>query len=141
VPSHTQAVVAEFIDEGHFSAHVRRMRHVYLERHETLVAAANRRLAGLLDLVPAHSGLHTIGHLTAEISELAVARDADQRQVTASPIGRFALSPVDVNGLVLGFGGVSPKLIDAGVEVLAQVLENQRAPSAGRKSRSRAAVV
>ena len=63
------------------------------------------------------------------------------RKVTASPIGRFALSPVGVNGLVLGFGGVTPKLIDAGAEVLAQVLESRLAPSAARKSRSRAPVV
>ena len=137
VASHTQGVVAEFIDEGHFSAHVRRMRHVYLERHEALLSAAQRRLAGLLDLVPTHSGLHTIGHLPAAISEAAIARDADLHQVTASPIGRFALSPVAVNGLVLGFGGVSPKLIDAGVDVLAQVLENRMASAAARKSRPR----
>ena len=138
VPSHTQALVAEFIDEGHFSAHVRRMRHVYLERHEALVAAARRRLGGLLDVVPTHSGLHTVGYLPAAVSEAAIARDADQRQVTASPIGRFALAPVGINGLVLGFGGVPPKVIEAGVEVLAQVLESRLAPAAARKARARA---
>jgi len=141
VPSQTQGVVAEFINEGHFSAHVRRMRHVYLERHEALVAASQRHLAGLLDIVPTHSGLHTIGHLPPSISEVAVARDADQLQVTASPIGRFAVSPVDINGLVLGFGGVSPRLIDAGARVLAQVLEARMAPAVARRSRDRAAVV
>jgi GntR family transcriptional regulator/MocR family aminotransferase len=134
-------VVAEFIDEGHFSAHVRRMRLVYQERHEALLTAAQRHLAGLLDVVPAHSGLHTIGHLPPAVSEMAVARDADQHQVTASPIGRFALSPVGVNGLVLGFGGVTPPLIDAGAQVLAQVLESRLAPSAARRSRSGTRVV
>lgn len=133
VPSHTQAVVAEFIDEGHFSAHVRRMRHTYLERHEALIAAAHRRLRGLLEVVPTHSGLHTIGHLPAQISEVAIAREADRRNITASPIGRFALAPVAVNGLVLGFGGVAPKLIEAGVEVLAQVLESRQPASAAHQ--------
>ena len=134
VPSHTQAVVAEFIDAGHFSAHVRRMRQVYLERHEALLAAGVRRLGGLLDIVPARGGLHTVGYLPASVSEAAVAGDADRRQVSASPIGRFALAPVGVNGLVLGFGGVAPPLIDAGVEVLAQVLENRLAPARARRS-------
>ena len=141
VPSHTQGVVAEFIDEGHFSVHVRRMRAVYLERHQALVAASQQHLSGLLDIVPTHSGLHTIGHLPPRVSEAAVARDADLKQVTASPIGRYALSPVDVNGLVLGFGGVSPKLIDSGARVLAQVLESRVAPSAARKPRVRIAEV
>jgi GntR family transcriptional regulator/MocR family aminotransferase len=141
VPSQTQGVVAEFIDEGHFASHVRRMRHVYLERHEALLDAARRRLTGLLDVVPTHSGLHTIGLLPAAASEAAVTREADLRGVTASPIGRFALSPVAVNGLVLGFGGVSPKLIDAGAQVLAEVLESRQAGLAPRKAGARAPVV
>ena len=141
VPSQTQGVVAEFIDEGHFAAHVRRMRHVYLERHEALLDAARRRLGGLLDVQRTHSGLHTIGHLPASVSEAAVALDAYLRQVTASPIGRFALSPVGVNGLVLGFGGVSPALIDAGAQVLAEVLEKRLAAPAPHMSRARALVV
>lgn len=137
VPSHTQSVVAEFLEEGHFSAHVRRMRHTYLERHEALLSASRQRLAGLLEVVPTHSGLHTIAHLPATVSEVAVARDADAHNITVSPIGRFALAPVGVNGLVLGFGGVSPKLIEAGVDVLAQVLEARLAPTAVRRARAR----
>jgi len=127
VPSHTQAVVAEFIDEGHFSAHVRRMRHIYQERHEALLAAAQRRLRGLLPVVATHGGLHTIATLGSARAELEVSREADLRQVTASPIGRFAIAPVDACGLVLGFGGVTPKQIDTGVGVLAQVLEGRKA--------------
>jgi GntR family transcriptional regulator/MocR family aminotransferase len=136
VPSHTQAMVAEFIDEGHFASHVRRMRLIYQERHDTLLAASRQRLDGLLDVLPSHGGLHTIALLPASASEVAIARDADQRQVTASPIGRFALAPVAVNGLVLGYGGVSPKLITAGVEVLAQVLEARQSPAAARKAKA-----
>ena len=136
VPSHTQAMVAEFIDEGHFASHVRRMRLIYQERHDTLIAASRQRLAGLLDVLPTHGGLHTIALLRASASEVAISRDADQRQVTASPIGRFALAPVAVNGLVLGYGGVSPKLITAGVEVLAQVLEARQSPAAARKAKA-----
>ena len=135
VPSHTQSVVAEFIDEGHFSAHVRRMRLIYQERHEALLAASRKRLAGLLDVLPTHSGLHTIGHLPASVSELAIAREADRRNVTASPIGRFALAQVAENGLVLGFGGVSPNLIEAGVGVLAEVLESRLARAAAFRAK------
>ena len=138
VPSHTQAVVAEFIDEGHFSSHVRRMRHTYLERHEALLAAAGRKLGGLLDVVPTDGGLHTVGYLPAQLREADVSRAADARGVTASPIGRFAIAPVKENGLVLGFGSVPPKVIDAGVDVLAQVLqEGMRQPrKAGRGARA-----
>jgi len=123
VPSHTQAVVAEFIDEGHFSSHLRRMRQLYLERHETLVEACRERLDGLLDIVPTHGGLHTIARLPTSASELDIAHDAGQRQVAVSPIGRFAITPVADRGLVLGFGSVPPAAIRAGVAVLGEVLE------------------
>lgn len=133
VPSHTQAMVAEFIDEGFFASHVRRMRTIYRERHDVLLATAQQRLAGLLDVQPTHGGLHTIALLPASMPEMVISRAAEQRQITASPIGRFALEPVAVNGLVLGYAGVSPKLITAGVEVLAQVLEARLSASGKRK--------
>jgi GntR family transcriptional regulator/MocR family aminotransferase len=122
VPTHSQAVLAEFIDEGHFAAHLRRMRKLYAERHHALVEGCQARLAGALDIVASQSGLHTIGWLRSGRLEQATAAAAEQRQVTVSPIARFAIAPVELQGLVLGFGGVSPAQIGAGVDVLAQVL-------------------
>jgi len=123
VPTGTQAVVADFINDGHFGAHLRRMRRIYAERHEALCQAARRKLAGALDIVPSQSGLHTIGWLRGGRAEQRVAAAAEQRQITVSPIGRFAIAPVDACGLVLGFGGIGPAQIEAGVDVLAEVLE------------------
>jgi GntR family transcriptional regulator/MocR family aminotransferase len=133
VPSHTQAIVAEFIDEGFFSSHVRRMRLIYRERHDVLLACAQQRLAGMLDVKPTHGGLHTTALLPASISEITISRDALQRQISVSPISRYALAPVPFNGLVLGYASVSPKLITAGVEVLAQVLEAHMSLAGKRK--------
>jgi GntR family transcriptional regulator/MocR family aminotransferase len=134
VPSHTQGVVAQFIDEGHFTAHVRRMRQIYQERHQALLAAAGKRLGGLLDVVPTDSGLHTVGHLAPPLQEAAIAREADALGITVSPIGRYAITPVPHNGLVLGFGSVPPRDIEAGVTMLERVLQ-----AAARPPRARAA--
>ena len=142
VPSSVQGVVAEFIDEGHFASHIRRMRRIYAERHEALCAAAGRRLRGLLEVVPSHSGLHTIGLLDPALSELDVSQAAGRRDITVSPIARYSIAPVPERGLVLGFGGIRPPEIAAGVDVLAEVLEEQmrqlRKPApAARKRRAR----
>ena len=125
VPTCVQATVAEFIDEGHFASHIRRMRKIYAERHDALCDAAGRSLGGLLDVVRSQSGLHTIGQLHAGLSETAVSQAAEKRNITASPIARFSLAPVPLRGLVLGFGGIRPPAIEAGVKVLAEVLEQQ----------------
>jgi GntR family transcriptional regulator/MocR family aminotransferase len=123
VPSSTQSVVAEFIDEGHFATHVRRMRRLYAERHEALQHAARRRLGGLIALMPTDGGLHCVGYLDRGASEVDIARAADERRVTVAPLGRYAIVPVAARGLVLGFGGVRPEEIEAGVDVMAEVLE------------------
>ena len=88
VPTSTQAVVADFIDEGHFAVHLRRMRRIYAERHEALCQAARARLAGAQDIVPSHSGLHTIGWLRGALSERRVVAAAEQRQITVSRLTR-----------------------------------------------------
>jgi len=60
--------------------------------------------------------------LDANQQESRVAAAADARQITVSPISRFTIAPVRSSGLVLGFGGIKPAAIEAGVEVLAEVL-------------------
>ncbi|MFO1328163.1 MAG: PLP-dependent aminotransferase family protein [Rubrivivax sp.] len=123
VPTHGQAVTAAFIDEGHFAAHLRRMRRLYAERHDALCHWARARLAGALDIVPGASGLHTIGHLNAGHDEAQVVRDALVRQVVVSGLARYAIAPTPERALVLGFGGVTPLQIERGVETLAAVLD------------------
>jgi GntR family transcriptional regulator/MocR family aminotransferase len=122
VPTNVQAVVAEFIEEGYFATHVRRMRRIYEERHEALHDAARRQLDGLLDVAHSESGLHTVGHLPAHMSEIAVARAAAERGIVVSPVARFSIEPTGVTGLVLGFGGVRPPEINSGISELSKVL-------------------
>ena len=125
VPSSVQAMVAEFIEEGHFAAHIRRMRRIYEERHAALCETAARELGGALDVMPTESGLHTTGHLRGNLSEIAVARAAAERDIVVSPIARFSIEPTGIKGLVLGFGGVAPPAIRSGIAVLGEVLAGE----------------
>jgi GntR family transcriptional regulator/MocR family aminotransferase len=122
VPTSIQAIVAEFIQGGHFATHIRRMRGIYAERHETLVEQARQHLGGLLDIVPSESGLHTIGLLPPDISERSATKGAAEQGVIVSPIDRFSIAPTPFNGLVLGFGAANPREICDGVAKLAPVL-------------------
>lgn len=125
-PSNLQAVLADFMDEGHFATHIRRMCKIYAERHDTLINAASQRLHGLLDVMSTETGFHTVGRLAPGFSELAVSQAAGDRGISVSPIGRYCIEPVAMQGLVLGFSTVRSPEIRAGVDVLAQVLEALR---------------
>ncbi len=139
VASNPQVVLADFIEQGHFATHVRRMRKIYAERHQALLSAARKRLSGLLDVVPTNSGLHTIGHLTPGLCEAAVSEAAAEREITAAPIGAFSLTPLDHQGLVLGFSGTPPRDIRAGIDILGEAMESLCSGGAA-EARGRAAV-
>jgi hypothetical protein len=60
-PTIDQAVLADFIIEGHFARHLRRMRVVYRERLEALMAAAARYCGGVVRIRPVQTGLSSTG--------------------------------------------------------------------------------
>jgi GntR family transcriptional regulator/MocR family aminotransferase len=55
-PLPTQAALADFIDQGLFARHLRRMRMVYQRRHRQIVESLDDRFADHLKPVPSHSG-------------------------------------------------------------------------------------
>ncbi len=121
-----QAVLADFIHDGHFAHHVRRTRLLYAERQATLVEAASRELSGLLDVRPADAGLHLIGWLPEGVDDVAAASLADARDVETIPLSRYYLQPAPRGGLVLGYAALNEEQIRDGVSRLAQAL--QRTP-------------
>src|SRR5207237_5355570 len=58
-----QAVLCDFIQEGHLGRHLRRMRELYAERLGVLIESARENLAGLLEISSAEAGLQTVGGL------------------------------------------------------------------------------
>jgi GntR family transcriptional regulator / MocR family aminotransferase len=124
VPSNAQAVVAVFMEEGHFSAHIRRMRKLYAERYAALRDAAASRLAGLVEVAHTDTGLHTVADLICAASEADVAEQAHARGITVSPLGRYCISRIERQALVLGFSGIRPEEIRKGAAVLRDAIED-----------------
>lgn len=122
-PTNQQAVVASFIEEGHFAAHIRRMRKVYEERQALLIEAARAHLDGLMDVRRAESGIQTVGYLADGLDEQEASRRAAERGIIAAPISRFCLQPVETSALALGFSACGERDIVRGVRILADVLE------------------
>jgi GntR family transcriptional regulator / MocR family aminotransferase len=121
-PSVEQAVLADFITEGHFARHVRRTRVLYAARQAALVEAAKSQLAGLLEVGPAEAGMHLVGYLPEGVDDRAAARRAAAHQVDTPALSAFALTPGQHGGLLLGYAAVSQAEIYAGVRRLAAAL-------------------
>lgn len=123
VPTATQAIVADFIDEGLFSTHVRLMRSTYKARHDVLVEAS-QTLRGAVDVLATSSGFHTTATLAAGLSEERLSRAAAERGIVVAPLERYCLKPIARRGLVLGFGGVNPAEIQRGVDILTEIIRH-----------------
>jgi GntR family transcriptional regulator / MocR family aminotransferase len=121
-PTVEQAVLADFLNEGHFARHIRRMRALYAERQAALVAAGREELGGLLELKPADAGLHLTGLLPAGRSDLEASRAAESLGVDAQPLSAFYLRRPARGGLVLGYAAYDEREIREGVRRLARAL-------------------
>jgi GntR family transcriptional regulator / MocR family aminotransferase len=133
-----QAILCDFIVEGHFARHIRRMRELYAERLGVLLSCAREKLAGALQISTVEAGLQTVGWLERGRSAERVASLAAQRDVEVVPLSRYASGNSRREGLILGFAAVGPKELRRGVEELGRALsqvEKDHSPS--RRERQR----
>ena len=102
-----QAVMTDFIREGHFARHIRRMRLLYMERHTALIEAINRYLGDQLEVLSAETGMHLVVLLAPGLDDVSVTRAAARRGVSVRPLSGCYLGSPQRGGLILGYGGAS----------------------------------
>ncbi len=117
-----QAVLAEFIAEGHFARHLRRMRSLYEKRQAALVSESERRLGGLMKISKASSGMHLIGWLRDGLDDREVAAKGSEVGLNLTPLSSYSVTARLPPALVLGYTGFNEREIANGVEKLRTVL-------------------
>jgi GntR family transcriptional regulator/MocR family aminotransferase len=117
-----QAALADFIEEGHFARHLRRMRVLYGERAHVLKEALDRHLAGAISAGEPQAGMHMVGWLATSTDDRQIADLAAGQGIEVRPLSHYWLGSAKP-ALVLGFGAVSPKEIESGARKLAQAVE------------------
>ncbi|HYB10721.1 MAG TPA: PLP-dependent aminotransferase family protein [Alphaproteobacteria bacterium] len=122
----TQAALAEFMESGGFAAHIRRMRALYKDRQDTLVALAQRHLEGALVLRPSNAGLHLVGHLQHGVSDESVAAALPHDRVSPGVLSRYYRTKPAPSGLILGYAAWDEPALREGVIALARAIEITR---------------
>jgi GntR family transcriptional regulator/MocR family aminotransferase len=118
-----QAIVCDFISEGHFGRHIRRMREVYAERLGVLLDAARKDLDGLLEISDIEAGLQTVGWLNDGIDDRVAAKACAERGIEVFALSRYWRGRPVRPGLHMGFATFDGQEIRRGVRELAGVLE------------------
>jgi len=117
-----QLALTDFIRQGHFARHIRRMRMLYMERRAALIAALTHGLGQRLEIVSAEAGMHLVGLLPRGADDWAISRKAAAIGLSAQPLSLCCLEKPKRPGLILGYGGIDTRQIQAGVRQLAKIL-------------------
>lgn len=122
-PILTQAVLADFIAEGHFGRHIRRMRSLYEERQGCLVEAAKRWLRGILEVDASGAGMHLVGWLASGISDTEATQQCAAQGTDVFPLSACCVEKIRKRGLLLGYAAYDERAIVDGVRRMAAVLQ------------------
>ena len=118
-----QAVVGAFMEEGHFTAHIRRMREIYRDQRDVLVAAVRRRLGDYLTVDPPDQGMHLVAYMRRGLSDVTVERAAREHGVIVRAMSRLYVEAPARSALMLGFSGYPRQIIAPAIARLAQAFE------------------
>jgi GntR family transcriptional regulator/MocR family aminotransferase len=114
-PSLEQAVLTDFIREGHLERHIRRMRRLYGRRREVLVDAIERHFAGSAQILGDAAGMHVL----VRFEDSGVLKRAARNRVQAMSARSCYLDKRVDNELMLGFSGIGDRSLREGVRRLA----------------------
>ena len=123
-PTMPQAVLADVIREGHFTAHIRKMRNLYAERQEALLTVLESHCSGLLKPIATDSGMHLIGWLPTHLDDQVVSKRAREYGVDVIPLSIYSIKAVQPPGLLIGFSCVSPEEMSAAASLLAEAIRS-----------------
>jgi GntR family transcriptional regulator/MocR family aminotransferase len=122
-PSLYQAVAAEFMRQGHFAAHIRRMRLLYREQRDALATTLKRRTAGQLKVEVPDQGMHLIAYIENSASDIAIEAAAKRAGIVVRAMSRFYRTARPIPALMLGFSGFPRQLIIPAAARLAALIE------------------
>jgi GntR family transcriptional regulator/MocR family aminotransferase len=133
-----QMVLTDFIAEGHFERHVRRMRSVYAERQQDLIEALNTECSDLVDVAAAGAGMHLVGWLRQDVDDRDVSNRAASRGVDAIPLSAFSIGRgVARPGILLGYAHVDRPAMFAAARSLASAIRESVAQRMSFRAKAR----
>jgi GntR family transcriptional regulator/MocR family aminotransferase len=123
-PSHFfQAVLADFIGEGHFSRHIRRMRLVYGDRRIALIENIRKEFGASVEISGGEAGMHLSLALKG-IRDREIAARAASENLWLIPLSSSYLAKPLQHGFILGFGSTSVRQMPAAVRKLRTLCAN-----------------
>jgi GntR family transcriptional regulator/MocR family aminotransferase len=123
-PTLLQVVVNDFLRDGQFARHLRRMRAVYMGRRDALLEAIQEDATDVLTIGNADAGLHVVAFLRDGTDDHEVVRRAAALGIHPSPLSSCYMGPGARSGLLIGFGSSDEQVLRSAVRTLASVIRD-----------------
>jgi GntR family transcriptional regulator/MocR family aminotransferase len=121
-PTFYQEVLADFIGEGHFARHIRRMRVLYRERRSALVDSISKELGSMVEVLGGEAGMHLTVTLPNGTRDLEIARRAARQNLWLWPLSPSYMRAAPRQGFILGFGSTAVAEIAPAVRRIGKLL-------------------
>jgi GntR family transcriptional regulator / MocR family aminotransferase len=122
VPAPLQNALAEFIADGHFAAHLRKMTRLYRGRRDRLVQALGAAAGDTLNIVPPAGGMQLLAYLDPRRDDVEIAHRLAKAGATARPLSPHFTGAITDRGLLFGFAAWNEREIDAGAAIVGRVI-------------------
>jgi GntR family transcriptional regulator/MocR family aminotransferase len=123
-----QAVLHDFIADGHWTRHLRDLRAVYAARLDALRHGLDRHFGRWLQVPAAQRGLNLTAWLPLSTRDDDMAARAAAAGVTVTPLAAYRLQQPMPPALRLGYAAFSEASIASGLHKLATALERRQTP-------------
>jgi GntR family transcriptional regulator / MocR family aminotransferase len=132
-----QEVLSDFINEGHFSRHIRRMRQLYGEQRAELVKSLREAFSSSqMEIHGADAGVHLAVTFPDNIRDVELASRAARERLWLWPLSPSYLGDKPRQGLVLGFGSTPKDQIRRNVGHLKKIISEYKRESSSSLDRS-----
>jgi GntR family transcriptional regulator/MocR family aminotransferase len=116
-----QAVTADFMLEGHFGRHLRKMRQLYQHKQQYCL----QLIAEYLPEVKLHAryaGLHISIEFPYSVADQQLTAELLKQGYRVQPLSRYVFSGPTRTGLVIGLANTTESQLHAGVQLIARLL-------------------
>jgi GntR family transcriptional regulator / MocR family aminotransferase len=121
-PNFFQSVVADFIREGHFSRHIRRMRLLYRDRRSALLNGLRAQLDIPIDVTGEQAGLHLSIKLPRDFCDHEISERASRQRIWLAPLSSYYRKRPSQQGFILGFSNTPAEDMPRAVRKLRDVI-------------------
>lgn len=123
VPLLPQAALADFISEGHFGRHLRKMRRYYQQQKQFAAQLLQQGLPQCR-LYALDAGLHLVLEFPERLDDVSLQQQLAAQGIKAQPLSRYLFNAEPRSGLVLGIGHNTVTQLTSALAVLITLCRN-----------------